>query len=735
MKVSTEPNAFSRKKTSRDNLITDIFDMIIKAIAIVASLIWLAWKFQRDEIVERRRLFVGLSILFVACLLIRFFFLDSLAAVFGLPASAAIRFLSWPLLAFLPYLLIRLFVTLWVSAGIAHQARAESWLTAAFFVFYFALPFGLYCGIMRKQGISFLEKTAEIYGCAGQSLEARVRAFFFDQDYLVKITRNALRHIEHSAGSQRLLETISGRPNKKFRAKRIVKPKPDPQPFFYLLLTPLWMGFWFYFWALVLGDRLVNNDRKENKEALNMEPLKDNPPIPIAKRGPKIPVDQLNRHSLTVGTTGAGKTSFMLYVAKELLRRNFGLMFIDPKSDPANLELLSRAAHALGREMDLVALELGHPGKSAAYNPLLRGNPSMLTDKIMTSTDWSEAYYEKKAREALLLVFSALEQRYFAVSFHDLYLLLTNPQIMRHLADEVDDPFLKKSLLSLSGQLKDLAGLTSYLLNLVISFPQTNTYGPNLDLLDAYLGQKIVYVGLSINAFRDTSKIFGRLLFTDLQATTAIIQSERIKPRPFGVFVDEAGSVLTQGSVDWLNKCRSAGFLACLGVQSLADMDTVSDTFKTQVMANTNNLFVFRPNDHEGTEMLAMTFGTKDTIKKTEAYDNWGISTGYSEREVKEFHMAPDTIKELPNGKAAVLIRGDRVTRGVWNLHRLHGQEGSFDELLPNFRNHVAMNKRGFDAEGFLRRGEPQEERRLIATGNAANGPSTSDPLPPKPSW
>jgi len=278
----------------------------------------------------------------------------------------------------------------------------------------------------------------------------------------------------------------------------------------------------------------------------------------------------------------------------------------------------------------------------------------------------------------------------------------------------------------MSANLKDLAGLTSYLLNLDMSFPQTRTYTPALDLLDAYQNQKIVYVGLATNAFKETAKIFGRVLFNDLQTATATIQRERAKINPFAVMVDEAGSVLTQGSIDWLNKCRSAGFLSVFGIQSLADLEGVSPTFKTQVMANTNTLVVLRPNDFAGAEDLAMTFGTKNAVKRTDAYEAGGFfgdsQVGYSLRDVKEFHVAPDTIKELPDGRAAVLIRGNKTVRGVWDLYRLRIPEGHFEDWLPK-RAESAAPKRGLNASALL--------NGKHAESNASGG----DSLPPKPRW
>ncbi len=210
-----------------------------------------------------------------------------------------------------------------------------------------------------------------------------------------------------------------------------------------------------------------------------------------------------------------------------------------------------------------------------------------------------------------------------------------------------------------------------------------------------------------------------------------MIQQEKSTISPFAVFIDEAGSVLTQGSVDWLNKCRSAGFLACLGIQSLADLETVTSTFKTQVMANCNNLIIFRPNDHTGTEELAMTIGTKDTLKRTVALEPGIIFddtvTGYSLREVKEFHISPDTIKELPDGRAAVLIRGNQTIRGIWNLSRIYSGNGSFDQWLPRHQAPV-LNKKGLDWQ-------TAEEEKAPARTTAARSKISAhaDPLLAKP--
>ena len=150
-------------------------------------------------------------------------------------------------------------------------------------------------------------------------------------------------------------------------------------------------------------------------------------------------------------------------------------------------------------------------------------------------------------------------------------------------------------------------------------------------------------------------------------------------------------------------------------------------------MANTNTLVVLRPNDFAGTEELAMTFGTKDAIKRTDAYEPGflgGSRVGYSEREVKEFHMPPDTIKELPDGRAAVLIRGNKTARGVWDLYRLRTPEGHFEDWLPK-RQVNAPAKQGLNAYALLNGKNPEPQLELV--GVSVN--HSSDPLPPKPSW
>jgi len=78
-------------------------------------------------------------------------------------------------------------------------------------------------------------------------------------------------------------------------------------------------------------------------------------------------------------------------------------------------------------------------------------------------------------------------------------------------------------------------------------------------------------------------------------------------------------------------------------------------------MGNTNVRYIFRQDDPDDAETWSRFFGTRNAIKRTFQTQD-GASTGLSSnREVLEFRVSPDTIKDLPIGECIASIKTDRV--------------------------------------------------------------------------
>ncbi|MBI4057251.1 MAG: DUF853 family protein [Elusimicrobia bacterium] len=681
----------SGKESPEAWLLNTVVDLAIGIVTTLGMVLYMGWK-STLKTVQRKGLFIGVSVVFLAVVALKLFI--NLNA-YGNKVPLNITEAQWDLwasyliLAFLPYILIRSLVGLPRCSAPKISLSVERALCVLIFAAYFLIPV-------------FFSKPTKTYDVAGRNLIWIGRLLKFP------------------------LPTVS-----------IWGTQKQGVPYFqiYVLAGTVWIFPSFLLWAFLLGDELIKikgGNTSWKKAVYEVKPLGSEKPIPIAPGAPRIEIEQMNRHTLALGTTGSGKTSFMVYLAKEIIRRGYGILFIDPKGDPSVAGALSEVCRGVGREKDFSWLELSQPGLSATYNPLLRSDYSILANAIMASKDWSNEFYKDRAFLALLVLFEAFQKLGLSVTLGDIYEILSQRQYLAGLAKRVGDPLLARELITIGKcDAQEFSGLMSYLLNLDRSFPQTRTTAPSLDFLDAYQNKKVVYVGLSANAYKETAKSLGRLMFNDLRTVTSLVEREKHRKTPFAVFIDEAGSILPQDAIFWLNQCRSAGFMACLGVQSVADLEVISPEFKKQVFTNCNTLISFRPNDYATADEIARTIGTQEVTEETRAYGPPGLFFGHehvgtSEREVEQFLLHPQSIKELEDGQAAVLLRGRKIQYGVWPLYRYHSnQHRSFQDMPPSSKQPAVQFPR-LSVKELLAGSDSQQE--LVASFNTERRSTSQKP-------
>lgn len=124
----------------------------------------------------------------------------------------------------------------------------------------------------------------------------------------------------------------------------------------------------------------------------------------------------------------------------------------------------------------------------------------------------------------------------------------------------------------------------------------------------------------------------------------------------FSCILDDFQDYIYEGFASLLNKSRSANVAVVFSHQALGDLDKVSESFRNQVLTNTNVKIVMRMNDPDTCEHFAKTFGTTTTSKVTEKTKD-GESTGDgSVREVEQYNFHPNVFKKLGTGVGVVGI-------------------------------------------------------------------------------
>ncbi|MGE5605403.1 MAG: type IV secretory system conjugative DNA transfer family protein [Bacteroidota bacterium] len=375
---------------------------------------------------------------------------------------------------------------------------------------------------------------------------------------------------------------------------------------------------------------------------------------------------QRQLHVEITGTTGAGKTeSAILPWSYQDIRAGKGAIIIEAKGSIDFYKKLYTLCKMADCQQHFYICNLSDPVRSNTYNPLFRGSAVELKDRIMGAFDWSEQFYKDRAESILLTILQAVESTGKKITFMDLYLLFTEIHALEALYRQVPDEFRKwnlgsKVLGDFKQVQKDCAGIIAKLnlMSLGGVSEIINTYTPDIDLLEIYRNNEVVYFCLPTNLIGETAKAFGRMLLMDLRSTSGYIEQGKAQRRFFPAFIDEFAEFASVGFVTWLNKSRSTGIAIHIAHQSYGDLKQVNPSFVDQVTDNTNIKMVFRVNSPDTAEAFSTQLGTETTWKETEMIDKSLLLQRQgpkgSLREVEEFVVHPNVIKRLPMGRAII---------------------------------------------------------------------------------
>lgn len=437
--------------------------------------------------------------------------------------------------------------------------------------------------------------------------------------------------------------------------------------------------------------------------------------------------EQRLMHTQVVGSTGTGKTeSVLLTLFAHDVMHGKGAVIIDGKGD---LELYDRILFIIKkqkREKDFLFFSLAHPDLSKTYNPLLRGNATELKDKLIGSMQWTEEFYRRMAEQASLVLLSAMVGNKDKVRFQALYSYVTDLGVLKGLVDKTTDWDLKLELQKMAKQFKNnskfLSGLIAdlYLMSHSEFSHLVDVEIPNIDLLDAYLNNKIVYFQLDLQGYGDTAKRLGRMILQDIRTVSSYIQSyvKEHKRKFFPVFVDDASSFLDVNFIDFLNKARSAKLAITLLHQSLGDLVIRGDmAFQQQVLENTNIKIILRQDDPESVEKFTKVGGTRPVVISTYQTEDRLLGKGFtgqgSIRAGQEFRVDPDLIRALKRGEAVVIWKSPSFHTDYVKLDFFNHPGVSFVDIKEKDNPEVTGEKKSYEPTDNLEGVDKFKERKI----------------------
>ena len=383
----------------------------------------------------------------------------------------------------------------------------------------------------------------------------------------------------------------------------------------------------------------------------------------------------LGSHGLIVGASGAGKTTSLLTILGQLIKRGRPVIVIDMKGSPSFARALEQAAVTAGRPF-----KLWTPDGPGRWNPLQYGNPTELKDKLIGSERFTEPHYQRAAERFVLNVLQVLDQahperrptlaevvrlmdpRRLAVSLRDV------PQT---LAERVQDYLAGLT----PDQVSAIRGLQTRLAIVTESHtgrylePERAAADDTIDVRRALSGPEVVLFSLNTSIYGKLAAQLGTLAVQDLICATG----QRLQGRALGsqrdlavVAIDES-SVLGDQLITLFARGREAGVGALAVTQELVDFDRISHGLRDQVLGNTALKLAHRQEVPSSAQTIAEIAGTEKAWDMTEQVGG-SLVSGYSNgrgtrREVERFVVHPNEIKALRTGEAVLIskLRGERA--------------------------------------------------------------------------
>lgn len=384
---------------------------------------------------------------------------------------------------------------------------------------------------------------------------------------------------------------------------------------------------------------------------------------------------EASAHTFFVGASGAGKTTTMMIMCRDIVKRGHGLVFVDLKGDPKLAHTLKDFADRNGktfRHWSMQSVHKAYTGPSelgpAFYDPIARGEASRRRNLLMAIKRWSEPYYESLAEEYLQKAFlvlignpdpnvSTLED---ISALLDPKILLARSQKLIHdpkyrdIVEEIgrmNDEKISREELSAIGALRvDMKNLTH---NVIGPWLKKDPSKLNdINLKDVADNNEVILFSLDSSNYGKESSVLGNLIIQDLKTVSSELR-ENPSEYPLHIFIDEFSAIGSDNIIQLINKCRDAGIPVSLSTQSLGDLRKVDETFLDQLLGIINAFAIHRTNTEEDAEVYAGLTGRtvrqkfRQNVEHTKNWFGMGKGAGSGAGIIEDVEEYIITVPEL----------------------------------------------------------------------------------------
>jgi type IV secretory pathway TraG/TraD family ATPase VirD4 len=378
---------------------------------------------------------------------------------------------------------------------------------------------------------------------------------------------------------------------------------------------------------------------------------------------------QLSAHALILGASGAGKSTSLLQILTDHIRRGTPVVAIDMKGSPAFAGTLAGAAASAGRPFALWT-----PDGGAHWNPLAHGNPTELKDKLIATERFSEPHYQRAAEryvQAVLRVLAQADPR--RPPTLGAVVELMDPTRLAALARRLPRATaerLQDYLATLTpDQISAVRGLGTRLA--IISESHTGAFlepapagrpDPTIDVRAALRGPQVILFSLNSSTYGKLSAQLGTIAVQDLVSAVGdrlTRQAPDQAPAQAIIAIDEFSALGSDNVISLLARGRESGASVLLATQELADLDRAAPSLRDQVLGNTAVKLAHRQDVPASAQTIAQMAGTQRVWDQTERIGLLGdrhAGRG-TRRQVEQFVVHPNEVKSLPTGRAVLITK------------------------------------------------------------------------------
>ena len=380
--------------------------------------------------------------------------------------------------------------------------------------------------------------------------------------------------------------------------------------------------------------------------------------------------NELSAHGLILGASGAGKTTTLVTILSDQIRRGRPVVALDMKGSPSFARNLADAAAAAGRSIRVFTLDGG-----AHWNPLAHGNATELKDKLMSTERFTEPHYMRAAERYVQAVLQVLARAHpdGRATLGAVVELMDHRRLAIALRD-VDRPLRERTQDYLAGltpdQLSAIRGLQTRLAVLTESHtgaflePPADPQAPAIDVREALSGTDVVVFSLNSSKYGKLASQVGTLVVQDLVAASGDRLNEASHGRslePALIAIDEFSALGADHVIALLARGREPRTPVLVATQELADLDRAAPGFKDQVLGVTAMKIVHRQDVPDSARTIAQMAGTEEVWEETRQTGGrlfGGYDTGRGTRRLTEkFIVHPNQIKTLRTGEAVFISK------------------------------------------------------------------------------